>query len=219
MIVTVTPSWRPSFWKAAAENIVRQCTRPVASVLVRHKTTENSRVWEDLLTQYGICPHVLTAQDEWMLGDVLRYGFDYAHELVENGLIATMDDDDLYLPLYLTELEDFFAEHQDAAIIGKQTYRVRFCDGTNRIPKLMCPRWTPNPQQVYSVAGPTIAVNIEKYRENPSFRHPAGDPIADVGIIMAALACDLPIYSTTPEHFWLQRFGPQHKHGWVWDGE
>jgi len=217
-MVTVTPSLRPSMWANVAANIVRQIRKPDLSILVRHKTKVEPSLWKEELAAAGIPTIVLDAKDWFRLGDVLGMGFAEAARNMDIGLICTIDDDDYYGNCYLAELDDFFREHQDAAIIGKQIYRCRWLDNSHA-PRLMCPRWTPNPEQCASVAGPTISVNVKLWRENPNFRHPIHDPVADVGIIMAAHACNLKVYTTTPDHFWLQRYGPEHGHGWVWDGE
>lgn len=218
MIISVTPSLRPAMWPNVVENLRRQARKPEMAILVTHKTEAPTDEWERGVLDCGIRQYrVLHAEEQHKLGDVLGMGFKEAEKNMDVGLICTMDDDDYYDELYFVELETFFVSHPDAAIIGKQSYRCRWMD-EKYPPRLMVPRWHYGPDLAASVAGPTIAVNVAEYRKNPNFRHPVGDPTADVGIIMSAHACGLKIYTTTPDNFWLQRYPDSHGHGWVWDG-
>lgn len=206
-------------WPNAVENLRRQARKPEVAILVTHKTDVSTADWEQGVKDCGIAQAiVLHAEEKHHLGDVLGMGYEKASSFMDAGLICTMDDDDWYGELYFVELEAFFANHQDAAIIGKQSYRCRWMDDKYP-PRLMVPRWHYGPDRAASVAGPTIAVNVQIRRNTPKFRHPEGDPIADVGIILSAHACNLPIYTTSPDNFFLQRYPAGHGHGWVWDGE
>jgi hypothetical protein len=218
MIITVTPSLRPSMWPNVIENLKRQVRKPEMAILVTHKTDAPTSDWEKGVLACGIKQYqVLHAEDHHKLGDVLGLGFAKAETYMDIGLICTMDDDDFYDELYFVELETFFATHLDAAIIGKQAYRCRWMDNKYP-PRLMVPRWHSDTELAAKVAGPTIAVNVAAYRANPNLRHPEADPVADVGITMAAHACGLKVYTTSPDNFFLQRYPEGHGHGWVWDG-
>lgn len=219
-IVTVTPSNKPKLWPYLLDNISRQVRKPdIAILLINLEEQHPTLDWQYGISRAGVQPVVVRNPDNnTSLGHLFNLGFSRAADMLDKGLICVMSDDDCYEELYFDELEKFFLEFPNAAMIGKKYWRCRWMD--NSRPPLFFPGGpAKHGERVLGddvIAGSTISISAEAWRKQVMLRFSENDKLGDVGIRSNARNLGVPVYTTSSENFWLQRWGKDQGHLWVW---
>jgi hypothetical protein len=207
MIATMVCTRRPEFWHNVIENLNRQTVQPDLIVVVY------AGDWKPDILPHA--PKVIFKQDEpgWSLPHKRLWAMEQIVKQSNVGLALHFDDDDRYGFHYIEEAMAALAAHPDAAIIGKARYYTNWIH--LGLPPILSDVTNTSPEgKVFWVAGPSIAINIAKWIEHPGFRYDPEDVFDDRGLIRATNALQLPIYTTSPENFFYQRYDSTHNHLW-----
>jgi hypothetical protein len=217
MIITVLPTKRPNFYDKIIEFLSHQTVKPDLAVFsVPEFQFANSEHLSEWLDKAGIHTLVLREPPKTELSGIYREAFDTVGRIVNDGFMMLMSDDCWYEPKFIEETRDMFLLHPEAAIMGKTKFHVRFI-GMNRQEYDECHGIIQPDGTTTWVQGDTMALNIKTYNENDHWRCNRSGIMADTELGEWALAHKLPIYSTSVDNFYYQRYPASHGHIWTPD--
>jgi hypothetical protein len=216
---------RPAMYGNIVQNILSQTRKPDVVTFVSHRFEGDIDLVKRSLISKGIVTFASTkADDNLTLHDVQRLAYSTADRLMEDGIISQFEDDDWYGPGYLAEVEQTFAAHPDAIATGKPEFLLR-CIGNKKTTEALTFAGSCDENgSCVNVAGPTISIHTSAWRSMPWLRFiPDGTSqraFPDMAFIDALRqqyghGVALPLYSTGPKNFALQRYQEaNHDHTW-----
>ena len=214
MLTVLVCTRRPAFWRNVVENLDRQVRQPDLVVVV-YQGFDGDLPCKDLIPNV---PRIILhkAEPDWNLPQKRLKGMEIITAETQVGSVSHFDDDDRYSEHYLEEVAAAFVLHPDAAIVGKAQYYTRWTHKpiTPILDGCHLSEIAPN-GRVPWVAGPSISINIAKWIQHPTFRYNVDDIFDDRALLQSVRALDLPIYTTSRDNFFYQRYPEGHNHLWA----
>jgi hypothetical protein len=184
-----------------------------------------TNTWAITLKSHDIRGYVFQVEP-YSYGHLLNMGIRHVRLMFpKTNWIINIDDDDFYGPDYVQEIKQCSEENPDAVLIGKARFWIER-DGQRTLAIAGgCEDSSQEFTRARGLAGPTLSINIETPAcDEVYFNEDQGmDSGQDSDFIQRTYECWAistghafpdwaPIYSTSPDNFIYQRYGPEHRH-------
>lgn len=127
---------------------------------------------------------LIVALPSHVLGMLRNEAMQAASERADvNAIMCTIDDDDLYGTTYLEGIVDAWSRHPEALVVGRASFESKLVTTTPSQPPPV--RAGLPSGRVAGVAGATISIPVQVWRNRPELRYPPitiGEDIALLGI-------------------------------------
>lgn len=195
----ITCTNRPKYLQNVFQNFNRQLFKDKELIIILNNNKMNIKEWIMRAKEYSNVS-VFQVDEKKSLGYCLNYGINKA----KHNVIAKLDDDDYYGPLYLSQA---IKALKYADVVGKYTTYVFFEDS-----KTLAIR---NPKRdnryVYRVEGPTLVFKKEIFKKIKFHDKSLGE---DIQFCKDCIKNGIKIYSTDKYNFVYIRHGSSDKHAW-----